>query len=307
MSDFPGPLEDTIHEALQRCGDFSAWKSLVRVGGGCISQAARLDTADNVYFIKWNSHPYPKMFQVESDSLIYLAGTHSVNVPKVYAWGEKEGSSPAYILMEWVGGAVGERHERHQRLLGEQLAALHRCSSEAYGNRFGLWFDNFIGSNPQLNTWSGSWVDFFRDCRLKPQFDLAVRQGRMPGKRRRMLENAMDHLDLFLGGRDIRPSLLHGDLWGGNFILGANGQPFLIDPAIYFGDREADLAFTELFGGFWGDFYDAYQAAWPLDPQYAERKSIYNLYHLLNHLNLFGESYGGSVDAILSHYFDNPK
>lgn len=305
MSDFPGLLEDRIRDALQRCGDFSTWKSLVHVGGGCISQSARLDTADNVYFIKWNSHPFPKMFEVEADSLIYLTSTHSVNIPKVYAWGEKEGDSPAFLLMEWVGGSEGKGLGQQHRLLGEQLAALHRCSSEAFGNQFGLWFDNYIGSFPQLNGWSGSWADFFRERRLKPQLDLAIRQGRMPGKRRRLLERGMDHLDQFLGGREMRPSLLHGDLWGGNFIVGKNGQSFLVDPAIYFGDREADLAFTELFGGFSRDFYDAYQAAWPLDPQYAERKSLYNLYHLLNHLNLFGESYGSSVDAILSHYFGN--
>ncbi|KPL81092.1 hypothetical protein ADN00_00775 [Ornatilinea apprima] len=305
MSDFPVPLEDRIREALQRCGDFSAWKSLVRVGGGCISQSARLDTEEAVYFVKWNPRPFPKMFQIEAESLAYLASTHSVNVPKVYAWGEKEGALPGFLLVEWVGGAAGGGVGHHHRLLGEQLAVLHRCTSEKYGNRFGLWYDNYIGSNPQLNTWSGSWVDFFRDCRLKPQFDLAVRQGRMPGKRKRLLEKGMDHLDQFLGGRDIQPSLLHGDLWGGNFIVGINDQPYLIDPAIFFGDREADLAFTELFGGFSRDFYDAYQTAWPLDPQYAERKSIYNLYHLLNHLNLFGESYGSSVDAILSHFFGN--
>jgi len=161
---------------------------------------------------------------------------------------------------------------------------------------------NYIGANPQPNEPGPSWVEFFRDRRLGFQRQLARRNGYLDPARERLLERLMSRLTEWIDEAACAPSLLHGDLWGGNFIAGAAGEPVLIDPAVYYGDREAEIAFTGLFGGFGPRFYAAYDEAWPLAPGYAERRDLYNLYHLLNHLNLFGEGHGGSVDAILRRY-----
>jgi fructosamine-3-kinase len=183
--------------------------------------------------------------------------------------------------------------------LGRGLAAQHRTTAET----FGLDHDNFCGSNAQINTPTDDWVTFFGERRLGYQMELVRSRGRLPGRRGDRLENLIAQLGNWLPSHPPA-SLLHGDLWGGNWLVTAMGEPALIDPAVYYGHREADLAFTELFGGFPAAFYQAYQSAWPLDPGYEERKPLYNLYHLLNHLNLFGESYGGGVDSILQRYVD---
>jgi fructosamine-3-kinase len=147
-----------------------------------------------------------------------------------------------------------------------------------------------------------SWRTFFRERRLGFQAELARRHGLLAGERARRLERLMERLDSWIDDGIVQPALLHGDLWGGNFIVGLGGLPALIDPAVCYGDREADLAFTTLFGGFPERFYRAYYEAWPLPAGWQERRDLYNLYHLLNHLNLFGESYGGAVDATLRRY-----
>jgi fructosamine-3-kinase len=175
---------------------------------------------------------------------------------------------------------------------------MHRATAGAYG----LDHDNYIGATPQPNGWMPSWRDFFRERRLRFQAELARRNGLLPAERASRVERLLDRLDRWIDDALVRPSLLHGDLWGGNFIVGPGGGPALIDPAAYYGDREADLAFTRLFGGFPDNFYRAYAAAWPLPAGWQDRRDLYNLYHLLNHLNLFGESYGAQVDAVLRRY-----
>jgi len=181
--------------------------------------------------------------------------------------------------------------------LGEGLAQQHRFTRETYG----LPENNYCGLTPQTNTPAADWVAFFGENRLGAQMTLAAKNNRLPARRAKMLEHLSARLGDFLPAHPPA-SLLHGDLWGGNWLVTAAGEPALIDPAVYFGHREADLAFTELFGGFPHEFYDAYRASWALDAGYNERKDIYNLYHLLNHLNLFGESYGSRVDAVLQKY-----
>jgi fructosamine-3-kinase len=181
--------------------------------------------------------------------------------------------------------------------LGRNLAALHQVTAEEYG----LDHNNFIGASPQPNTPTANWVTFFRDKRLGFQMSLAEQRGYLTSRRARLLERIGARLEEWLPARPPA-SLLHGDLWGGNWLTTDAGEPALIDPAVYYGHREADLAFTHLFGGFPPTFYAAYQQSWPLTEGYEARQDLYNLYHLLNHLNLFGESYGSGVDAILLRY-----
>jgi fructosamine-3-kinase len=213
-------------------------------------------------------------------------------VPRVVAVIDR----PAALVLEWID--LGSGKLAAAEALGRGLAQQHRASAREYG----LDHDNYIGATPQRNTPARSWIEFYRDRRLGAQRDWAQRHGYLTSERARRLERVMDRLNQWIDEDQVVPSLLHGDLWGGNYLIDAQGSPVLIDPAVYYGDREAEIAFTELFGGFGPRFYAAYNEAWPLDPGYAERRDLYNLYHLLNHLNLFGESYCGSVDAILRRY-----
>jgi fructosamine-3-kinase len=285
-------LREVIERALHAAGDASPLRSFDGIGGGDINEAARLATEQAQYFVKWNRRPLPRMFEVEAKGLRLLQAADVVRVPEVIAVLD----DPPALVLEWLD-ARGAKSDASARL-GEQLAQQHRVLGAAYG----LDHDNYIGANEQINTASGSWVEFFRERRLRFQMELARRNGLLNARRGSMLERVMSRLDAWIDESACAPSLLHGDLWGGNFITGPNGEAVLIDPAVYYGDREAELAFTELFGGFGARFYEAYRAAWPLAPGYDERRDLYNLYHLLNHLNLFGEGYGGQVDAILRRY-----
>lgn len=257
------------------------------VGGGCINNAAVLQDGARRYFVKTNDAARAGMFQAEAEGLREIARTRTVRVPQPLCWGRAGGA--AYLVLEYLelGGADSRSFEQ----LGRQLAQMHRATRD----RFGWHIDNTIGSTPQINTPSSDWVDFWRQHRLGFQLDLAARHGRnMMNKGKRLMASLGEFF------RDYRPvpSLLHGDLWGGN--VGAVGdQPVIFDPAVYYGDREADLAMTELFGGFSSRFYQAYQETWPLDPGYKVRKTLYNLYHVLNHFNLFGGGYGSQAERMI--------
>jgi protein-ribulosamine 3-kinase len=192
----------------------------------------------------------------------------------------------AWLVLEYL--PLGSRGSGAD--LGRRLAAMHRHTAPSYG-----WTrDNTIGSTPQDNTRMDDWIGFFRERRLRPQYDLAARHG-APCRVMDKGERLMAGLAGLFGGHRPAASLLHGDLWGGNHGYSA-GEPVIFDPAVYYGDREADLAMTELFGGYPADFYAAYREAWPLDPGYALRKTLYNLYHVLNHYNLFGGGYLGQAE-----------
>lgn len=265
-----------------------------RVSGGCIHHAHKIRSQQGRYFLKWSSEPGGSgMLQSEAFGLKLLgAADDGVRVPQIITNQPAEDGCPAFVLLEWIES----RGPVDQVACGRMLAKLHHSApTDAYG----LTLDNYIGRTPQVNGWLVDWIDFFRERRLIPQIDLAQRNGRMSPARRRGLERLMTRLDGLLGTVPRRPELLHGDLWVGNVLADDQGLPVLIDPAIYYGDREADLAMTTLFGGFSSSFYDAYNEVYPLSDGWRERFEIYNLYHLLNHLNLFGEGYGYQVDGVL--------
>jgi len=199
--------------------------------------------------------------------------------------------------MEWVEG--GKKSET-QTMLGHNLAALH----ENVGQKHGFAEDTFIGILPQPNGLFTSWLEYYRDRRLTAQLQQGIRQNRVTGKRREKMEKLLDQLGDWIPC-DVPPSYLHGDLWGGNWLTGPGGEPYLIDPSVLYGDRHFELAFTELFGGFSTAFYEAYKARYPLVANYEEIKPLYQLYYLLVHLNIFGESYGPQVDSVLSRYVEN--
>jgi fructosamine-3-kinase len=283
-------ISNDLRSALE--ASVGSIRSITSVGGGDINEAARVETAIGRYFVKWNSRPRPRMFQAEARGLNLLAAANALRIPRVIAAIDQ----PAALVLEWID--LGSNKSAAAEALGRGLAQQHRSVAELYG----LDHDNYIGSTPQRNTQARSWIEFYRDQRLGAQRDLAQHNGYLTPDRARRLDQVLAHLEQWIDDAAIVPSLLHGDLWGGNYLIDAQGNPVLIDPAVYYGDREAEIAFTELFGGFGARFYAAYNEAWPLDRGYAERRDLYNLYHLLNHLNLFGEGYGGSVDAILRQY-----
>jgi protein-ribulosamine 3-kinase len=264
-------------------------KKSTPVGGGSINEAYRLEGIDGVrYFLKLNVAQHLPMFVAEAAGLDAIAATSTIRVPRPIAHGSAGGQS--YLVLEHLelnsrGGA---------KLLGEQLAAMHLCT----GNRFGFSQDNFIGTTPQLNNWKNDWIDFWREQRLGFQLKLAAQNG-YGGSLQRLGEKLNDVLPAFFTDYSPQPSLLHGDLWSGNHAFLADGTPTIFDPAAYYGDRECDLAMTELFGGYSPDFYAAYRAAYPLDAGYATRKDLYNLYHIINHANLFGGGYVGQAEGMM--------
>lgn len=311
-------MDAIIAQALRQAGDDTPIRERAAVGGGSINQALRLRTARGEYLLKIGGRGLPGFFAAEARGLALLAGTGTVRVPAVLAYGEPRTenqeprtiSSPdigsqlsvlgseGYILLEWLAAPPHANRARASEQLGAGLAELHRTLAAVYG----LDQDNYIGATLQPNGVMDRWLMFFRDRRLGYQAELARRNGRMTGQRAQHMDQLLGRLGEWIDDRAVQPALLHGDLWGGNFIVGPGGAPALIDPAVYYGDREADLAMTRLFGGFPAGFYQAYAAAWPLAAGWRERVDLYNLYHLLNHLNLFGEGYGTQVDATLVKY-----
>ncbi|HEX9627393.1 MAG TPA: fructosamine kinase family protein [Acidiferrobacterales bacterium] len=259
-------------------------------GGGCISSTEVLEAGGRRYFVKLNEAARHDMFAAEAEGLAEIAASRSVRVPAPICHGSAAGR--AYLVLEHLeldGGAGGSGAR-----LGERLAAMHRHSAE----RFGWRRDNTVGSTPQVNTESADWLAFWRERRLRFQLELAGRNGYNGGLQRQG-DVLMAGLGVFFNDYRPQPSLLHGDLWGGNHGVLRGGEPVIFDPAVYYGDREADIAMTELFGGFGGDFYSAYRSAWPLDAGYRVRRTLYNLYHILNHLNLFGGGYRGQAQRML--------
>ncbi len=261
------------------------------VGGGCINTAYKITGLDRrEYFVKFNRADKLEMFEAEADGLRELAKAQAVLVPE--AIGTGIAGRQAYIVMEYL--PFGGSDQGATRHFGGQLAQLHRCTSDRYGWQR----DNTIGATHQPNDREDSWLDFWRQHRLGYQLTLAKSSG-YSSRALNKGEQLLDQLEVFFTDYSPPASLLHGDLWGGNFAISFSGEPVIFDPAVYYGDRETDLAMTELFGGFSADFYAAYNEAWPLDAGYKTRKTLYNLYHIINHYNLFGGGYGQQAEDML--------
>ncbi len=271
------------------------------VSGGDINRAYRLTLSDGTdVFMKANTRSNLPFFTAEARGLAAIAAAGAIRTPELLGVGT-DGRYGAFLLLRWAAG--GQRSGRYWENFGHSLAAMHLADTEGLvpGGRFGFAEDNFIGAGRQVNAPRDSWVAFFRDCRLLPMLKTADEKGWFDTGDRKHMTRLLDHLDEHLT-EPARPSLLHGDLWSGNFITGPDGEAWLIDPAAYVGHAEADLAMTELFGGFSPLFYDAYREICPPAPGYGHRRELYNLYHLLNHLNLFGAAYAGSVRRVLRAY-----
>lgn len=280
-------IEQSITEASGL--DFSI-KHQHSIGGGSINSAFRIADDEHRYFLKLNQANKLDMFEAEAAGLHELAAAKAIGVPIPICYGAAGGQS--WLVTEYIEFSRGGRDSNCQ--FGRQIAALHCQTSEQFG-----WFrDNTIGSTLQYNDQTNDWVDFYRERRLRVQFEMAAGNG-FTGSLQSGGERLIENLHKFFTGYAVKPALLHGDLWGGNHAFDQAGQPVIFDPAVYYGDREADIAMTELFGGFGAGFYAAYQEAWPLDAGYGVRKTLYNLYHILNHANLFGGAYASQAESMV--------
>lgn len=258
------------------------------IGGGSINNAYRIGNAEHQFFVKTNRQQLAFMFEAEDKGLQALYETGSIKVPEPIAYGVA--GHECYFIMSWLALSGQPRGD----VFGRKIAALHRHQQD----KFGFDIDNSIGSTPQLNQWSDNWIDFWQKQRLGYQLDLAKQKGfgsRLVDLGLKLIDKTPQFFDSY------RPvaSLLHGDLWSGNWAGDEAGQPVIFDPATYYGDREADLAMMELFGHPGRQFFDAYHEAYAVDEGYAVRKTFYNLYHILNHANLFGSSYAMQAENMM--------
>lgn len=271
-------------------------KSSFSTSGGSINQTQVLElTNGQRVFLKQNANAPRDFFLAETRGLKLLAQTENgPRIPKPIV--VQPGSTPTFLLLEYIESSTEDKNFAER--LARSLAQLHRMGQDY----FGLDHDNYIGSTPQNNTLEKDGIKFFREQRIDFQRQLARRSGLLPVAIDKKLDLLCDDLGKFLNISGEKPALLHGDLWSGNYFPDSEGRPCIFDPAVYYGLREADLAMTELFGRLPQRFYDAYHESFPMNPGYAERKDLYNLYHLLNHLNLFGTSYLSSVEQVVERY-----
>ncbi len=285
INEILGYISDTLSESFN---------STKPVTGGSISSAYLLETSNKSFFLKINKAPNAiEMFQAEQEGLDAIEKSDTISVPHVHlvdSYNEK-----AFILMDYVNNKRPEPSDYSR--LGMELARLHLGEQKD----FGFTSDNFIGSLPQSNKIHTDWVEFYLEERLYPQLQLALRTNLLSKKEVPTKERGIDVFSRFLN--DVSPSLLHGDLWGGNYLISTEGVPYLIDPAVYRGHFMIDIAMSKLFGSFGDEFYNAYHEIIPKPEYYNEQIDLYQLYFLLVHLNLFGRGYYSSVSEILNRYF----
>ncbi|MBD1843902.1 fructosamine kinase family protein [Cyanobacteria bacterium FACHB-63] len=278
-------IDAQISEALGQTFESRDRRS---VSGGCINQGYQVSNGELTFFVKLNQANQQAMFEAEALGLQQMAAAQAIRVPTPICVG-MAGSS-AYIVLEWL--ELGRGNAQSWAEMGRNLARLHQYQKST---AFGWERDNTIGSTPQLNPWTSNWAEFFTEYRIGYQLKLAAQNGGRFRKGARLLEQIPE----LLADHDPKPSIVHGDLWGGNAAVMQSGEPVIFDPAAYWGDREVDLAMTELFGGFPAEFYQGYEEICPIDAGYKRRKTLYNLYHVLNHFNLFGGGYASQADRMI--------
>ncbi len=274
-------------------GDDGRMEEVRAVGGGSINAAFCVRTSLSAYFIKVNSASrFPGMFEAESKGLRLMKDSGEIGVPEPLGIGEED--DEAFLLMDFIEG--GRADEGFWERFGRELARMHRHTAES----FGLEYDNYIGSLPQSNDRRADWPSFFAEMRLEPQMRMAREVGKMDGSDQRAFDRLYERLDGIFP--EESPALIHGDLWSGNYMVGADGTPYILDPAVYYGHREMDLGMSTLFGTFDRAFYEAYDAEHPLEKGWEERLELANLYPLMVHVNLFGGGFASEVRTILRRF-----
>ncbi|MFH5832628.1 fructosamine kinase family protein [Halalkalibaculum sp. DA3122] len=266
-----------------------------RVSGGSINQAALIELEDTGRcFLKWNTATEADLFAKEVRGLALLRSAETdLIVPRVIEQATYNGDK-GYLLLEYIEEGSGS--PASSKAFGRELAALHKTRH----TRYGLDHNNYIGKLPQSNYWHDEWIDFFIQERMEPQVSMAVDAGKLSGSVHSSFQRMYQRLPGIFP--DEPPSLLHGDLWGGNYFFNSDGKAAIYDPAVYYGNREMEISFTKMFGGFSPEFYRAYNDVWPLSPDFNSRKDIYNLYPLLVHANLFGGHYARQVVSVVRQF-----
>ena len=267
-------------------------KAISRVTGGDINDAYKVTTQDNIFFIKTNQPSVGDLFEKERLGMKILLDSKAIHVPKVLDHGYHD--QTPYLILEYLEKGTSKR--RFWEEFGTQMADLHRNTQE----HFGLNHDNYIGKLPQSNTPKSNWIDFFIEQRIEPQLHLAINKGLISSSLTDQIRSLYHYLPEIFPTE--KPSLLHGDLWSGNFMTNSEGSPTIFDPAVYYGHREMELAFTQLFGGFDQQFYNSYNERFPLSPGFEDRIDIYNIYPLMVHVNLFGPSYLSGIQSIVNRF-----
>ncbi|CDQ18764.1 Fructosamine-3-kinase [Halobacillus karajensis] len=286
-------MEPFIRHTLFNIKDTSDIQTVKPISGGDINQSYYVATREQAYFIKSNEHVSEHFFQVEAEGLKLIQETGAIRVPEVYYYDRPKSGEKAALVMEWIESGPSHSAE----CFGEHLANMHQHTLEKYG--YGN--PTFIGELNQPNAWCPTWTEYYSRYRLGSQFKIGVEKGTISSLRKQRLLKLMNKIEQIIPDTP-KASLLHGDLWGGNWMAAKDGEAVLIDPSVLYGDHAFELAFTELFGGFPANFLDEYHASFPLPDDYQDIKPVYQLFYLLAHLNMFGEMYGGHVDRILKHY-----
>lgn len=266
------------------------------VGGGCINQTTKLSDGQRSFFVKTNHSSHGDMFEVEALSLKEMASTNTVKVPQPVCYGDN--GQQCYLVLEYIP----MKGSANLVNFAQQFAAMHKVTQK----QFGWHRNNTIGSTPQMNQPQNNWIEFWRKQRLGFQLELAASNG-YGGELQKLGEKLMADFPVLFTSYRPQASMLHGDLWAGNFSALSDGSGVIYDPALYYGDREADMAMTHLFGGFGPTFYAAYNEAWSLDDGFSVRKTFYNLYHIINHTNLFGGGYHGQAISMIKQILSEIK
>ncbi|HLR54275.1 MAG TPA: fructosamine kinase family protein [Pseudogracilibacillus sp.] len=285
-------IERLAKLALESGREYSKIRAIKQIEGGSINDSFYVQTEEAEFFMKFHANSPPGFFKSESTGLRLIKETNTISVPNHLSYSDQQGN--AFLLLEWI---EGKKNADTEEILGQKLAEFHQCTS----NMHGFHTDSYIGLLKQPNELNASWLEYYRNKRLTPQLEMGIHSGFITGERREKLEVLISSLEKWIPS-DVTPSYLHGDFYVGNWIVGPGGEPYVVDPSFLFGDRHLELAFSELFGGFSDTFYEAYQEAYPLEMEYETLKPLYQLYYLLAHLNLFGETYGPPIDRILQRY-----